>query len=152
MLGPLDRHLESLKPEHWIKGPNNKDINMALYTKAYSNFIHASPGTIKGRVKFVYQQIIFFNDFKSSFLVNGVYINAEATTRLATFIFNLLTAKKACKIPTITNDDFITHKAKYGVISGSNDVDQDEDLDFPIDAPIDNAIMLAESKVVSLQI
>ena len=121
MLGPLDSHIESccLKPEHWIKGPNNKDIIMALYTKAYSS---------------------------------GVYINAEATTRLATFIVNLLIAKKACKIPTITNDDFITHKAKYGVISGSNDVDQDEDLDFPIDAPIDNAIMLAESKVVSLQI
>ena len=47
------------------------------------------------------------------------------TTRLATFICNLLTAKKANKIPTFTNDDFITHVAKYGVITGTNDDDQD---------------------------
>lgn len=147
LLGPLERHLESCcsKPEHRIKGPNNEDINMALYTKAFSTFIHASPGIIQGRVKFVYQQEIFFNDFNSTFLVDGVHINAEATTRLATFICNLLTAKKASKIPTITNDDFITHLSKYGVITGTNDDDQDEDLDSHMDAPIDNAIMLAES-------
>jgi hypothetical protein len=72
-------------------------------------------------------------------------IVAEATTRLATFICNLLTAKKASKIHTITNDDFITHLAKYGVITGTNDDDQDGDLDSHMDAPIDNAIMLAES-------
>ena len=39
------------------------------------------------------------------------------------------TAKKAGKIPTITNYNFITHLSKYGVISGTNDVGQDEDLD-----------------------
>ena len=45
----------------------------------------------------------------------------------------------------IANDDFITHLSKYGVITGTNDDDQDEDLDSHMDAPIDNAIMLAES-------
>ena len=39
----------------------------------------------------------------------------------------------------------ITHLAKYGVITGTNDDDQDGDLDSHMDAPIDNAIMLAES-------
>ena len=134
-------------PEHRIKGPNNEDINMALYTKAFSTFIHASPGIIQGRVKFVYQQEVFFNDFNNTFLVVGVHLNAEATTRLATFICNLLTVKKTGKIPTITNDDFITHLVKYGVIASTNEVDQDldEDLDASMGAPIDNAIKLAES-------
>ena len=149
LLGPLERHLERCcsMPEHRIKGPNNEDINMALYTKAFSTFIHASPGIIQGRVKFVYQQEVFFNDFNNTFLVDGVHLNAEATTRLATFICNLLTVKKTGKIPTITNDDFITHLVKYGVIASTNEVDQDldEDLDASMGAPIDNAIKLAES-------
>ena len=41
--------------------------------------------------------------------------------------------------------DILQLLAKYGVITGTNDVDQDGDLDSQMDATIDNAIMLAES-------
>lgn len=57
----------------------------------------------------------------------------------------IITSKKKGKIPTITNDDFITHLGKYGVISGTNDCEQDEELASQMDAPIDNTIKLAES-------
>ena len=125
-------------------------MSLYSYTKAFSSFIHASPGIVQERVRFIHPQEIYFRDFDSSFLADGVHLTTEATNRLASFIFNLLSARRKFKMPTITNDDFLTHLVKYGVIDTGKEVDTSsdtiEDGDTPMTAPIDEAILLAESK------
>ena len=53
-------------------------------------------------------------------------------------------------MPTITNDDFLTHLVKYGVIEAGKGDDTSSDTidddDTPMTAPIDDAILLAEAK------
>ena len=123
---------------------------MSLNTKAFSTFIHASPGIVQERVRYIHPQEIYFRDFDSSFLADGLHLTTEATNRLASFIFNLLSSRKKFKMPTITNDDFLTHLVKYGVIdAGDDDIassDPIDDGDTPMTAPIDDAILLAEAK------
>ena len=76
LFGPLERHLVSCcdLPDHRIRGPNNEDVDMSLYTKAFSSFIHASPGIVQEQVRYIHPQEIYFRDFDSSCLADGVHL------------------------------------------------------------------------------
>ena len=137
LLGPIYRHLLPCcdLPEHAIKGPSGEDIDLILYTKAFSAFLHASPGIVQDRVQLIHPHEIFNTSFTADSLCDGVHLTQEATTTLANFIFNLMSSKRRTRNAILTNDDFYTYLAKYKVIKGPaysiDDVegDSDDDLD-----------------------
>lgn len=76
LLGPLYRHLVPCcnLEEHMLRGPHNEEINMMLYTKAFSQFLHASPGIVQDRVIFIHPHEIYLNDFNSTSLSDRVHL------------------------------------------------------------------------------
>ena len=144
LLGPLYRHLVPCcnKKEHMIRGPNNEEINMAVYTKAFSQFLHASPGIVQERVFFIHPHEIYLNDFKS--LCDGVHLNEEATDILANFTIKLLNNKRRFRTPVITNEDFFSYLAGFEVINSEMDTSNKlEDDDQDMTGAIDQCIVLS---------
>ena len=141
LLGPIYRHLTPCcdLPEHAIKGPSGEDIDLILYTKAFSAFLHASPGIVQDRVQLIHPHEIFNASFTAESLCDGVHLNQEAATTLANFIFNLMSSKRRSRNATLTNDDFYTYLVKYKVIKGpaynidDAELDSDDDLDAHMD-------------------
>jgi hypothetical protein len=147
LLGPLYRHLVPCcnLEEHMLRGPHNEEINMMLYTKAFSQFLHASPGIVQDRVIFIHPHEIYLNDFNSTSLCDGVHLNGEATDTLANFTIKLLNNKRRFRTPVITNEDFFSYLAGREVINSemdtSNKLDDDDDQDMT--GAIDQCIELS---------
>ena len=108
LLGPIYRHLEACcnKPEHAIKGPSCEEIDLILYTKAFSAFLHASPGIVQDRVQLIHPHEIFNSNFDAGSLCDGVHLHPEPLTILANFVLNLMNTKRRPRQATLTNDDF----------------------------------------------
>jgi len=139
LLGPIYRHLVPCCDEqsHMIRGPNNEEIEMILYTKAFSKFMHASPGIVQDRVCFIHPNEIYLNDFNPTSLSDGVHLSTEATNTLASFTVNLLGSKRRFRSPVITNDDFFSYLAGHEVIKGNVVENDDDAMDGAIDACIE---------------
>ena len=119
---------------------------MILYTKAFSAFLHSSPGIIQDKVQFIHPHEIFKSGFTPDALCDGVHLHPEATKLLAQFIFSLLSSKRRFRPANLTNDDFYSYLEKYKVIKSSatsNDLQGASDTEMV--APIDVAIKLSNN-------
>ena len=142
LLGPIYRHLTPCcdLPEHAIKGPSGEDMDLTLYTKAFTAFLHASPGIVQDRVQLIHPHEIFNKSFTAESLCDGVHLTQEASTMLANFVFNLMSSKRRVKTAILTNDDFYTYLGKYKVIKGpvynvdDGEIDNDDELDAHMDS------------------
>ena len=114
LLGPIYRHLTACCdiPEHAIRGPSGEEIDLILYTKAFSAFLHASPGIVQDQVQLIHPHEIFNATFTAESLCDGVHLQPEATSILGNFVFGLLSSKRRPRIANITNDDFYSYLAK----------------------------------------
>ena len=70
-----------------LRGPHNEEINMMLYTKAFSQFLHASPGIVQDRVIFIllnnkrrFRTLVITNEDFFSYLAGCEVINSEMDT------------------------------------------------------------------------
>lgn len=150
ILGPMYRHLTACCdiPEHAIRGPCGEEVDLILYTKAFSAFLHASPGIVQDKVQLIHPHEIF-NTFTAESLCDGVHLQPEATSILGNFVFGLLSSKRRPRIANLTNDDFYSYLAKYKVIKTQDncEVDRDdvEDIDADMTGAVDDIINLVQN-------
>ena len=151
LLGPIYRHLTACCdiPEHAIRGPSGEEIDLILYTKAFSAFLHASPGIVQDQVQLIHPHEIFNSTFTAESLCDGVHLQPEATSILGNFVFGLLSSKRRPRIANITNDDFYSYLAKYKVIKApahSEAIgDNAEDTDAEMTGAVDDIINLVQN-------